>query len=65
MQPKSGDTTDRAERVRRANACSEMADVLRYVGKGSNVPDVRWMTDVAVEELLSRARELQTSSPRT
>jgi hypothetical protein len=65
QQQDAANTPMNAERVRRANACSEMADVLRYVGRGSSVPDVKWMTDVAVEELLSRARELQTGAPQS
>lgn len=53
-----------AERIRRASACAEMADVLRNVGQGATVPDIKWMADVAVEELTSRARELNTPAAR-
>jgi hypothetical protein len=58
------DPVHAAERIRRASACAEMADVLRNVGQGTSVPDIKWMADVAVEELTSRARELHDRGVR-
>jgi len=44
-----------AESLRRANACREMALVLKALGRQSSVPDIKWMADVAAEELSAAA----------
>lgn len=51
-----------AERLRRAGACTEMAEVLLALGRHSTVPDVQWMAQVAADELAKAARS--ESDPR-
>lgn len=49
-----------ADRLRRANACAEMAEQLKVYANQAHVPDVRWMAEAASEELADRAARLRS-----
>lgn len=55
------DPASSADRLRRANACAEMAEQLRVYANQSKVPDVRWMAETASKELASKAAKLRSN----